>query len=240
MYKNVLILGCGRSGTSIFGELFDHLIPYTYFSEIDFELYLNKDFSQPTATKVPRENPKYQNTPGLSFPLEVVLSKIPNLQIYWQVRHPLDAICSLKVGISRKWGHHPQPPDYQDWMQESLLKKCAHHWNYINSIGYASVKKIAVVTKFENLISDPSQFSKDICEQVGIDPKVNESTLSSWNQRVQNNNNKHFIEALTSRPYSTQDHLSKIDRWKESLTHTDLDEIVPMVRQTAAQFGYLL
>ena len=30
---HVVILGCGRSGTSIFGELFEHLEPYTYASE---------------------------------------------------------------------------------------------------------------------------------------------------------------------------------------------------------------
>ena len=33
---HVLILGCGRSGTSIFGELLEHLAPYTYYSEPAF------------------------------------------------------------------------------------------------------------------------------------------------------------------------------------------------------------
>jgi hypothetical protein len=240
MYEHVLILGCGRSGTSIFGELFNHLSTHTYYSEIDFDLYLNKDFSKPIASKIPRENRKYQNTPGLSFPLDVLLERIPNIKIYWQVRQPLDAICSLRVGISKTWGHHPQPPDYKDWMQESLLKKCAHHWNYINSIGYASVKKIAVVTTFEDLVRDSSKFSKDICEQLEIDPESHGLELKSWNRRVQNNNNEDFIEALTSRTYSTQDHHNKINRWKENLTKENLDEIVPMVRQTAAQFGYVL
>jgi len=72
IYENVLSLGCGRSGTSIFGELFNHLGTHTYCSEIDFDLYLNKDFSKPIAAKIPRENRKYQNTPGLSFPLDVL------------------------------------------------------------------------------------------------------------------------------------------------------------------------
>ena len=30
---NVAILGCGRSGTSIFGELFEAIPGYTYYSE---------------------------------------------------------------------------------------------------------------------------------------------------------------------------------------------------------------
>ena len=74
-----------------FGELFNHLSTHTCYSEIDFDLYLNKDFSKTIASKIPRENRKYQNTPGLSFPLDVLLERIPNIIIYWQVRHPSDA-----------------------------------------------------------------------------------------------------------------------------------------------------
>lgn len=144
--------------------------------------------------------------------MDVLLERIPNLKIYWQFRQPLDAIYSLRVGVSKTWGHHPQPPDYKDWMQESLLKKSSHHWNYINSIGYASVKKIAAVTKFEDLVRDSSKFSMDICVQLEIDPKLHDLELKSWNRKVQNNNNEDFIEALTSRPYSTQDHRKKINR----------------------------
>ena len=37
---DIMILGCGRSGTSIFGELFEHLTPYHYLSEPDYEMLL--------------------------------------------------------------------------------------------------------------------------------------------------------------------------------------------------------
>ena len=97
-----------------------------------------------------------------------------------------------------------------------------------------------MVTKFEDLVRDSSKFSKDICEQLEIDPESHGLELKSWNRRVQNNNNEDFIEALTSRPYSTQDHHNKINRWKENLAKANLDIIVPMIRQTAAQFGYML
>lgn len=90
------------------------------------------------------------------------------------------------------------------------------------------------------LVRDSSKFSKDSCEQLEIDPKSHDLELKSWNRRVQNNNNEDFIEALTSRPYSTQDHHNKINRWKENLTKENLEEIMPMVLQTAAQFGYVL
>jgi hypothetical protein len=41
---HVVILGCGRSGTSIFGELFEHLAPYTYYSEPSFAELMEFDF----------------------------------------------------------------------------------------------------------------------------------------------------------------------------------------------------
>ena len=87
---------------------------------------------------------------------------------------------------------------------------------------------------------DSSKFSREICVQLEIDPELHNLELKSWNRRVQNNNNEDFIEALTSRPYSTQDHRKKINRQKENSTKENIDEIVPMVRQTAAQFGYVL
>jgi hypothetical protein len=51
MYKHVLILEFRRSGTSIFGELFNHFSTHTCYSEMDFNLYLNKDFSKLIASK---------------------------------------------------------------------------------------------------------------------------------------------------------------------------------------------
>lgn len=43
----VMVLGCGRSGTSIFGELFDYIGDYSYSSEPPFEDIMKSDFSTP-------------------------------------------------------------------------------------------------------------------------------------------------------------------------------------------------
>jgi len=99
-----MILGCGRSGTSIFGELFDGLANYTYESEPPFSSILSADFSLPLAFKVPQESSNHPSKPGLSFPLDELLNVAPTTKFFWIIRHPLDAICSLKVGISNNWG----------------------------------------------------------------------------------------------------------------------------------------
>lgn len=237
--NHVVILGCGRSGTSIFGELFGHLPNYRYYSEPPFAEVLALDYSQPIAVKVPRESEGFPPDAGLSFPLPTLLKVIPPpLQLYWQVRHPLDTICSLRVGISRNWGHHPHPPDWQDWLSRPLLERCAHHWNYINTVGYDQVADYVMVTRFEDMLKDSLAFARSISEQVGLDIQQNEHHLRQWAERVQNKNNDRFVEAKTSRPYSTEDHSVKIARWKENLSPSEEAQILPLIQDTAQRFDY--
>ena len=238
---HVLILGCGRSGTSIFGELFEHLPPYQYRSEPAFAEVMQMDFSTPIALKVPKESPDFAPDPGLSFPIDLFLKKAGQaLQCYWIVRHPLDTIYSLKVGISRNWGHHPKPPDWQEWLSRPLLERCAHHWRYLNTVGYDRVKHLVQVKYFEELVLYPERFATSICQDLGLDLQANVEELQSWTDRVQNTNNQKFKEAKTSSAYSTQDHKVKVGRWKENASSEEVDLLWPMVEDVADRFGYTL
>ena len=75
---HALILGCGRSGTSIFGEFFQHLSPYTYYSEPPYADLKKYDYSQSIAIKVPNVSDGFLPTEGLSFPLADLLETIPS------------------------------------------------------------------------------------------------------------------------------------------------------------------
>ncbi len=236
-----MILGCGRSGTSIFGELFEHLARYSYRSEPPFREIMASDAALgPQAFKVPRESEGFPPTPGLSFPLGDLLRKLPEVKVFWMVRHPLDTICSLRVGISRNWGHHPKPPDWRDWLARPLLERCAHHWDYINSTGLDSVSKLAVVVRFEAMIANPGVFADRVCAQVGSSPKTHRVELSRWARRVQDTDNEHFIEAETSRHYSRPDHAVRVGRWRENLTDREVRDVLPIVAGTARRLGYTL
>lgn len=238
---HIIILGCGRSGTSIFGELFESFPIYQYYSEPSYERIAQFDFKSPIAIKVPKSHPDYPTTLGLSFPLEDFIQRVPtSLKWYWQVRHPLDAICSLRVGISRNWGHHPRPVDWEDWLDRPLLEQCAYHWNYLNTIGYEAVKDLAQIKHFEDIIDNPLDFAKNVAQEIGLDFYENEAALQSWAHRVQNTSNQQFIEAKISRAYSTNDHKVRVGRWKENLSAEEVAHIVPMIRETAEQFGYIL
>ena len=239
--KNVIILGCGRSGTSIFGEFFEHLSAFEYWSEPPFVDIIGHHFQKPLAIKVPKESPGYPPDPGLSFSLKQLQNTIPDpIIFYWQVRHPLDTICSLKVGISKNWGHHPQPPDWKDWLDQPLVKQCPHHWNYINTIGFEKVQHLVTVTHFENMISDPRSFALQRSEEVGTDTTQEWNNIIEWSNRVQDTNNAQFVEAKTSRPYSTTDHQVRVGRWKENLSKEEVKLVWPLVAKTAQHFGYNL
>lgn len=238
---HVLILGCGRSGTSIFGELFEHLPDYQYYSEPSYNTLKHLDFSTPIAIKVPKSHPDFPSTIGLSFPLEDLLQTIPPpIKWYWQVRHPLDTICSLRVGIARNWGHHPRPEDWKEWLARPLLEQCAHHWNYINTLGYEAVKDLVQIKHFEDMIDDALAFAEGIAQDIGANVHENQVALQNWANRVQNTNNKQFIEAQTSRAYSTKDHQVRVARWKENLSAAEVGKLVPMVKKPAERFGYML
>ena len=238
---HVIILGCGRSGTSIFGELFEHLSPYAYYSEPFFAELLEFDFTRPIAVKVPKESSDYPPTPGLSFPLATLLAVIPDPKsFYWQVRHPLDTICSLRVGISQHWGHHPKPPDWQDWLDHPLIERCAHHWNYINFVGFGQVRHLVKVSYFEEMIRAPLDFATSIRQEVGLNPVEYEVELVEWAKRIQNTNNEQFSEAETSKNYSRPDHQVRVSRWKENLSAADVKCVLPIIEKTARQFGYFL
>ena len=236
--KHVLILGCGRSGTSIFGELFQHLLPYSYLSEPPFIEVLEQDASQPLAIKVPRESDDFPPDKGLSFPLSVLIKKLSPLQIFWQVRHPLDTVCSLKVGISRNWGHHPRPVDWQQWLNRPLIEQCAHHWNYINTVGFAQVANYATITRFEEMLDNPMAFAQSVGRKVNLNLLESEEPLQQWAIRVQNKNNENFDEATTSREYSTSDHTVKVERWRENLSEKEIRQVIPIVAEAAQQFSY--
>lgn len=234
----VMILGCGRSGTSIFGELFDGLAGYSYKSEPSFSAVMDADYSTPLAFKVPHEHEAYPAEPGLSFPLKTLLNAQPDFQIFWITRHPLDAICSLKVGIAKNWGHHPRPPDWQTWLSRSLIEQCAHHWEFLNSAGFSQVQSVAYLVKFEDIIARPLHFAREICAYVGVDAELYSDQVERWSARVQNTNNANFVEAETSKAYSRQDHSVRVSRWRENLSEEDANLAWKIVGTTARKFHY--
>ena len=241
MSKHVCILGCGRSGTSIFGEFFDHLPQYSYYSEPLFSTLETIDYSNPVAIKVPAQDNENDFFDGLSFNLQKFIQIFPDDHLlFWQVRHPLDAISSLRIGIENNWGHHPRPHDWKSRLSQPLLEKCAYHWNFINTKGYEQVKDRVIINTFEEMVYNPLATAKRICELTDISFGQYQSPVMEWVNRIQDENNEKFVEAECSRPYSRKDHSKKVGRWKENLSQADVAGILPLIGQGAENFNYEL
>ena len=75
-------------------------------------------------------------------------------------------------------------------------------------------------------------------QQVGLDPGSCEELLRRWAWRVQDEDNDDFEEAECSKPYSRPDHRTKVGRWRENLSAAEVAELVPLVAEVVARFGY--
>jgi len=238
--RNVLILGCGRSGTSIFGELFEAIPSFEYLEE-PYVDDIPHQSDHAIAVKVPRLRGNVDAPPGCAM-TDGLLARIPPepRTVFWQVRHPYDAVCSLRPGIADGWGHHPRPPDWQEWQRRPLIQQCAHHWATINTFGYQQVADIAVVNRFEDMIRDPLTTAQRAARAVDIDPAQIPDALAAWAHRVRDKNDDRFVEARMSRHRSQRDHVRRVGRWRENLSAQERTQIRPIVAEAAANLGYCL
>lgn len=189
--------------------------------------------------KVPRTAADDDPPVGLSTSLAALDAALRAPRVlFWQVRHPLDAICSLRVGIADGWGHHPRPPDWERWRGRTLVEQCAHHWATINGPGYDHVASRVVVNRFEDLIADPRNCADRTAALVGAD--ASGPDVAAWVDRVQDTNNDRFIEAETSRRRSRPDHRHRVGRWRENLSEAEVESVVPIVAEAARRHGYEL
>lgn len=108
----------------------------------------------------------------------------------------------------------------------------------INGAGYELVRAVAVLNEFEDMIEDPRSTANLMVRSIGIDPTTVATELTEWSQRVQDKNNKHFVEAVASRRHSRDDQSPRVGRWRENLSAKEVAAVLPIVSPVAGRFGY--
>lgn len=242
--SNVVIIGSGRSGTSIIGELFEHVPGFVYLFEPqvdEFESAFKCGICSRIAAKVPKCPPPL--TPGLACDFDRVLEIMGGeSRFIWVVRNPLDAICSLKPGIEADWSHNPKPPNWGDLIGSPWFIRAAHHWNYINSVGFSScaARCDPMVVTYERFVRFTNQTVSSVLRHVNapeLDGKssamiqryidsVSDSTLDSYHAKFQ----VHWF---------VPDHDKRIGRYRHNLTDKEIQECLTIVGDTAQRFGYM-
>jgi hypothetical protein len=238
--SHIIILGCGRCGTSIFGELFETVGVHRYYFEPSLEDVRRMNFDLgAVAMKVPKAPIGTPMTPGLPFQLEELLALVPLPRaIFWQVRNPLDAVCSLRPGIEANWSHNPKPPDWEDWLHRPLIERCARHWSYINLNGYRAVRQFSALSRYETLVRNPCTAAIAACALAGCGGTEYEEAILRWAATVSNRKAAPAYEAKRQVVWSRQDHSVRMERWRENLTSDEVAAVREIVAEAAAEVGY--
>lgn len=236
---NIIILGSGRSGTSITGELFEYLPEYEYMFEsqlVNFPPHSIIDENKQLVIKLPKGGERISE--GLAFDLDELLSKFKNpIKIIWIVRNPLDTICSLKPGIEDNWSHYPRPPHYKELLDKPWYIKGAYHWDYINSRGYETVQDYGpiLIIKYEDLLKNTKRTVSRILKFVNS--PMNIADLSKYIDRI-TNHTKGSYQAKFQVQWFRKDHNKRINRYKENMKHEEIVQSNKIVKDTARTFGY--
>ena len=244
--QNVLILGCGRSGTSILGEFFEkapgyrylyqpRLVPGTYaaaLGESPGAIAVNRP-------RVARESHESQLTPGLPFHWPTLWDAFPSPKVViWIVRHPFDAVCSLRPGISSDWDHSPRPENWRSLQSAPWEEQCAHHWVNINLWGYDAVKSVARVLRYEDMVADPANSARTLISWIGLPEGAHARETETWITSVGNRKAPSVYEARFQDRWSELNHQFRVGRHRENLDDSQRELIRKLVEPVARKFGY--
>lgn len=235
----VIILGCGRSGTSIIGEVFEHLTEFDYLFESHFHEIrdqVKEGKPQRLAIKVPKGG--MHLSPGLACDMDELLAILnARIKIVWIVRNPLDTVCSLKPGIELGWRHNPRPPDYESFLGMPWHIQCAHHWSYINSTGYESARRYSeiLVIRYEDFVRQPEKHVRRLLAFIGS--KYSHSAMRPYLERVGDAIEGRY-HAKRQSVWFRPNHSTCVNRYLENTTRNEQMEIWNIVSPAAAAFGY--
>jgi hypothetical protein len=242
--KNVLILGCARSGTSILGEYFEHFPGYHYLFEptLEPEKYAAAfaNSGRPLAVKRPKVAHEAASTftRGLAFNWPALAEAFPGpYLVIWIVRHPFDTICSLRPGILSDWNHSPRPHNWRELRSQPWEIQCAAHWANINGPGFDAVRSVAKIIRYEDLVTDPQQTAELLGEWIGWSGPCPES-VNTWVSSVGNQKGGHSYEAKMQTRWSENNHHTRVGRHIENLNDVQRAALVPTVEAAAANFQY--
>jgi hypothetical protein len=228
-----LLFGCPRSGTSILGELFEHVPGYQFYFEPSMTAVKRLDHDTwEWALKNPI-GPKPW-TPGLACDLDELRGSVPHPMSVFIVRHPLDVICSMRPSMETELRHGPTPPDAEE-LTDPLDRGMAV-WNWVNGPGYTVIKERRDVhlVKFEDLVREPVEESLKILNHVGRFPTAD--SIKQYTSLLSNRTGGY--EAKHQDKWVTQDHELRIGRWRSQLSEEEVSRCWPQVSEIAREFGY--
>ena len=254
----IFIIGCARSGTSIFGELLNSHPDIVYLGEKLQSFWHGfsptpdhheQDAEHVTAEIADKARHKMKalskgciivdKVPPNALRLPFLASIFPDAFFIHIVRNGLDVTCSLKPGLEENWSHLKP----QCW-QEIALNSSGHMrgallWRYV-------VKKIQVdfatlniknrhTIWYEDMVIGPEATAKLVLNFIGLPMTPEVETFCK--QKI-DNDARHGYQAAGQTLWRTDDHSHHIDRWKENMEPHEASQFRSLLRQTLEVYGY--
>lgn len=228
----VLLFGCPRSGTSILGELFEHVPGYQFYFEPS--MYSVKRLDHGTwqwALKNPLGPEPW--TPGLQCDLDDLIASVSSPTSLFIHRHPLDVICSMQSAMSRGVDHGPVPPHAA--AEPDPLLRAAHIWDWINFQGLTNIaaRLETHMIRYERLITDPYNEIVKVLDRVGSPVPA---TVNNYTSLITDDTGGY--EAKHQDRWVTDNHTHRINRWHQEITPSAAAACWDVVANTAQQLGY--
>lgn len=221
---SVAVLGCGRSGTSIVGELFK-MSRLKYFFEPPMDT-VRELGGRKIAVKNPTD--PLRRTRGLQCDIEE-LDEILSPRYIWVIRNPLDTVASLEPIVRENrlgfWSEHDTYRSKLEWYELAAV-----HWNMVNAIGYSSVPSPLVV-RYEDLILQTKPTVNKILQWCGLKD-------GRWTRRyIKKVTNVSGRNEVQEQLRWHKRHSRHVGRWQESLSE---EQAVRVLQLTVPSIGLWL
>lgn len=237
----VFVVGCPRSGTSIFvrqfrrhpdvaewseaGEIWD---PNYHDPEAD-HVFTDADVTPEdrarirstfeTYTRLRRKDRFVNKHPRNSLRVEFIREIFPDARFVHVVRHPIGPVDSMirrsKQGdrTNHPYGRFVKPPGWRDDIQEDDLVKFSRSWKKVNDYLLERHDDSFITVTYEDFCSSPADLLNDVCQFGDLEPAFEPSDVD---EEIAKQNSKSV----------------------ENLDSGQIDRLWSITRDTASEFDY--
>ncbi len=261
--RAVFLVGCARSGTSIFGELVAAHPEVEYLFEVSkiwngiFEgrehdglslsdaqsesqidtLYreLHGSLKRPDAKVILEKNPKHALRVGF------LNEAFPQCKFLHIVRDGRDVVSSLMFrNRGPNWGHL-KVPGWEDLLKSYPEKnhlRCAHQWNRAVRCVLDESKEISadrfLQIKYEDLVTQPLQVAKAVLQFLNLEITSEVEALAS---KIQDETQGSYHARKQVRHY-VDNHKKRIGRYQENLSPEQIAEVEGVIGDLLKELRY--
>ena len=251
-----LIVGCARSGTSIFGEAVAAHPAVKYVFE-PHEIWEqaghgeNESHRLTAAHAVPKvragirawfrtqgrgEAFVLDKTPRNVLRIPFLRAVFPKAKIIHLIRDGRDVACSLMPGMGGDTWHHLKPVAWREYFEQHQgFERCALAWRAAVQTALSDLVGVNhLQVHYEQLVAAPRETILRVWEFLGLPP---DADALNFADKIQNSTAGSF-HAAQQQVWYREDHSCRIGRWRENLDWEQQQKVGELLGDTLKTLGY--